>query len=535
MLYLTTLILFGLINGLFCIEPCDTTAHPTYGYGKCVHTSRCPYSLYISNLCPSFPNEVKCCYSTPTDDCSNYEHPTYGFGQCVKSSSCQGLALSGYCDDYSSDYKCCFDTNLPSKNELKKCAMSLSKGKGVCVSAPKCPNALVALTNECNMDEVCCYSLQKSVDYYEFRGVWISTVANIDWPSKRTLTTEQQKSELITILNTLKLTGINAVVFQIRPAGDALYNSNIEPWSYYLTGTQGKAPSPVWDPLQFIVEEAHLRNIDVHAWFNPYRAKNKGETYTLSSNHMANRYSRYAYNYAGYLWMDPGSAQVKAHTLFVLEDILTRYDIDGLHMDDYFYPYPDNSDFPDSATYASYLSYGGTLSKSDWRRDNVNKLVKDIYSLVKRVKPLVQFGISPFGIWRPGYPSGIVGFDSYDKIFADSKKWLNEGWLDYLTPQLYWEIDPPAQSFPNLLKWWGGQNFKNKLVFSGNALYKLENNNWPSDEIRRQVEITRNYRNFSSFGAIHFTTNQVMRNVKGVRDVLKNLYSRPALTPFMNI
>ncbi|CAF1003124.1 unnamed protein product, partial [Brachionus calyciflorus] len=305
--YLFIFLLVCFINELICAEPCETTSHPTYGFGKCVHSSRCPHYLYVSNLCPNYPSEVKCCYSTPTEDCSKYTHPTYGLGKCIKSSQCTGLALSGYCDGYTSDYKCCFNTTIPTITELKGCGLSTTKGKGVCVSSEKCPNGQVAFTNECSSNEVCCYSLQKDVDYYEFRGAWISTVANIDWPSARTLTTDQQKAELINILNTLKSTGINVVVFQIRPAGDALYNSNYEPWSYYLTGTQGKAPSPFWDPLKFVIQEAHVRNIDVHAWFNPYRAKNKGESYSLASNHIALKYSQYAYNYAGYLWMDPGS------------------------------------------------------------------------------------------------------------------------------------------------------------------------------------------------------------------------------------
>ncbi len=221
----------------------------------------------------------------------------------------------------------------------------------------------------------------------------------------------------------------------------------------------------------------------------------------------------------------------------MIDEIITKYDVSGIHIDDYFYPYPDGvNDFPDSATYNTYLSTGGTLTKADWRRDNVNKMISGIYSLIKSKKPLVQFGVSPFGIWRPGNPAGIVGFDSYNSIYADSKKWLEMGWLDYMTPQLYWEVDPPAQSFKALLKWWCEQNPKNKLVAPGTALYKMENNNnWSSYEIQRQIELTRSYRNISSFGAIHFTTNQIMRDVKGIKSVLKQVYSKPALAPFKKV
>lgn len=210
--------------------------------------------------------------------------------------------------------------------------MDISKGKGVCVSAANCPYNYYLSQSECNSNEVCCYSLQNNINYYEFRGVWISTVANIDWPSKRTLTTAQQQQELITLLDTIKSAGLNTVVFQVRPAGDAFYSSSLEPWSHYLTGTQGKAPSPLWDPLAFALQEAHKRGLSLHAWINPYRARNKGDTMAFASNHMAVKYSRYAYDYNGYIWMDPGSSEVRSYIIKVIEDIVTRYNVDGIHM-----------------------------------------------------------------------------------------------------------------------------------------------------------------------------------------------------------
>ena len=334
-------------------------------------------------------------------DCKSYVHPTYGKGQCVKLSACSGsnqYSLRGYCDGLASDYTCCFEKSAPVVSGAPRaCGLSQTRGKGVCTKSTDCPNNDVASSAisaaECDSakSEVCCYSLQKNLDLYEFRGVWVSTVANIDWPSKKTLTTAQQQQELTRILDTVASLGHNAIVFQVRPAGDALYKSNVEPWSAYLTGTQGKAPSPEWDPLEFIVREAHMRNIDVHAWLNPYRARNKGETYALAANHMANKFSKYAYNFDNFLWMDPGSEEVRKHTLSVVEDIVSRYDVDGIHIDDYFYPYPVNGvTFPDNALYSAYQTAGGKLSKDDWRRENVNILVRDMYYKIKSIKPLVS-------------------------------------------------------------------------------------------------------------------------------------------------
>lgn len=238
-------------------------------------------------------------------------HPEYGKGECVKTTACQGsnqVGLRGYCDSQAYDYTCCF--NKPTAPAPKSCGLDAVRGKGVCLPQAQCPGGDVSSTpNLCEDGNSCCYSLQKSLDYYEFRGVWISTVANIDWPSKKTLTTAQQQAELLSILDIMQSLNINAVVFQVRPAGDAFYASNIEPWSAYLTGTQGKAPSPYWDPLDFIIKEAKARNIEVHAWLNPLRGRNKGETYAFASNHMTQLYPTVTYNYDGYVWMDPGSTQ----------------------------------------------------------------------------------------------------------------------------------------------------------------------------------------------------------------------------------
>lgn len=505
---------------------CDNYVHPTYGRGKCVHQDRCVGNLYSSGLCENEIDIVKCCFSTPTASCATFVDPIHGRGNCLKLNEC-GLgyrALPGYCDGLTSDYRCCFNNTKP---VYQSCGLSQTLGKGVCSQQVNCPIGQIGLSGcDSANGELCCYSLQNNVNVYEMRGVWVATVANIDWPSSRTLTTAQQQQELLNIIETVKEIGLNTIVFQIRPTGDAFYQSSLEPWSYFLTNEQGKAPNPLWDPLQFIVEQAHSRGIEVHAWFNPYRAKNTGNTYTLASNHMAVKYSQYAYNYNGYIWMDPAAEVVKSHTLEVIADVVRRYDVDAIHFDDYFYPYPaaNGSDFPDTATYSSYLNSGGSMSKNFWRRDNVNRMIRDTYNTIKSIKPNVHFGLSPFGIWRPGNPAGVVGLDSYDAIFADSKYWLQQGWLDYLAPQLYWEIDPPAQSFNNLLKWWCEQNTKNKLIYAGTAIYKIAGStNWPSNEIARQVQLTRDYRNIGSYGAIHYNYNNLKSNIKGIKDVLTDI------------
>ena len=278
---------------------------------------------------------------------------------------------------------------------------------------------------------------------YEFRGAWVASVTNIDWPSSKGLSTSAQQAELIKILDTLVELRMNAIVLQVRPEGDAFYASNVgEPWSRYLSGTQGVAPNPYYDPLTFAVTEAHKRGIELHAWFNPYRA-GMSNSPQLSSTHMAVVYKQYAYPYGTYLWMDPGAAAVQNRTYDCILDVVRRYDIDAVHFDDYFYPYPvSGQEFPDSATYQAYRNSGGGLSLDDWRRDNVNKLINRLYTGIHAAKPHVKFGISPFGIYRPGIPPGIVGFDQFGDLYADPKLWIERGWVDYLAPQLYWRVDP---------------------------------------------------------------------------------------------
>ncbi|CAD5113764.1 DgyrCDS2933 [Dimorphilus gyrociliatus] len=375
----------------------------------------------------------------------------------------------------------------------------------------------------------------------EFRAVWVATVNNLDWPSSKTLRVPQQILELQRIIDYVKESRMNAIIFQIRPAGDALYNSSIEPWSVYMTNSQGTPPSPFYDPLSFLIAKAHEQNIEVHAWVNPYRANLRPDWTGLAPNHMANEFRQYAYPYGNYLWMDPGAKPVQDRLSKVIRDVLDRYDVDGIHWDDYFYPYPVNSvSFPDDKTYNDYLSAGGALPRDDWRRKNVNDLVQRVYNEIKALKRHVKFSISPFGIYRPGHPEGmprpIAGFDQYTQLYADAKLWLQNGWVDFLSPQLYWEIDPPAQSYTTLLNWWCNvnQQSKNRHIYAGNAVYKIENNDWPANEIKRQIEVSRSLTELNSLGNVHFRVKLLMNNIKGIADLLKNhVYTKVAAIPPM--
>ena len=380
-------------------------------------------------------------------------------------------------------------------------------------------------------------SLRPPEPLREFRAMWVATVRNMDWPSRPDLTAKQQQQELLAILDRAAALKMNAIVLQVRPEADALYASRYEPWSRYLTGEQGKKPDTTWDPLEFAVEEAHKRGLELHAWFNPYRAAYR-RTEQRAASHISRRRPDLMVPYGQYLWMNPGIAEVRQLMMRVVLDVVRRYDIDGVHIDDYFYPYPETVarrrlEFGDDRAYAAYRRTGGRLSRSDWRRRNVDLLIRDLYAAVKGEKMWVKVGISPFGIWRPGYPPSIeTGLDAYEDLYADARKWLRDGSLDYIAPQLYWPIDPPEQSYPVLLDWWLEQNEKGRHVWPGLALYKLPYTNarrMTADEIVRQVELTRN--TLGATGHIHFNARILMDNVDGISDRLAMLYVEPALTP----
>ncbi len=307
----------------------------------------------------------------------------------------------------------------------------------------------------------------------QFRAAWVATVANIDWPSRPGLTAAQQQGEARAILDRARALGLNALVLQVRPAGDALYPSRLEPWSEYLTGRQGAPPRPWWDPLAFWVREAHQRGLQLHAWFNPFRARHPTAKTPLAKPHLALRAPASVKGYGELLWMDPGDAVARAHTLAVIEDVLRRYDIDGVHIDDYFYPYPVVQDgvelaFPDGEAYLRYLGGGGALPLPDWRRAHVDTLVQTLHERVRRTRPAVLLGISPFGLGRPERRGpGITGFSQYDKLYADVERWLEEGWLDYLAPQLYWPIASEGQPFAPLLQYWVQSNVRQRHLWPG--------------------------------------------------------------------
>lgn len=351
----------------------------------------------------------------------------------------------------------------------------------------------------------------------EFRGAWVATVHNIDWPSKAGLPAAMQKAELRAILDRAAELKLNAILLQVRPASDALYTSAKEPWSQFLTGKQGVAPG--YDPLAFAIAEAHERGIELHAWINPFRAATSANT-SLAANHIAKAHPEWVRRYGAQLWVDPGDPAARAYVLEVITDIVRRYDVDGIHIDDYFYPYPlkgGGPSFPDEATWNRYGVASG-LSRSDWRRENINDFVRSMYRTVKATKSSVRVGISPFGIWRPGVPATIVAqLDAYGQLFADSRKWLAEGWCDYLAPQLYWSIEPAKQSFPVLLEWWRAQS-RGTDVWPGIATDRIGASR-PAREIVDQIALTR--RGTSSPGHIHWSMKALMRNQGGVADLLR--------------
>jgi uncharacterized lipoprotein YddW (UPF0748 family) len=369
----------------------------------------------------------------------------------------------------------------------------------------------------------------------EFRAAWVATVSNIDWPSKPGLPAERQKAELVAILDKAQSLNLNGVILQVRPMADALYPSRLEPWSEFLTGQAGKAAD--WDPLAFAVAEAHKRGLELHAWFNPYRARHPSAKTDLPADHLVKRRPDLAKEYGKHSWLNPTSKEVQDHSLAVFLDVVNRYDVDGVHIDDYFYPYPEAGPdgkeipFPDDDTWEAYRKAGGRLARDDWRRDAVNTFVRRMYEEVKKAKPWVKVGISPFGIWKPGHPPGIEGFNQHDKLYADAKLWLNEGWCDYWTPQLYWPIRQEKQSYPKLLDWWARENTKNRHLWPGLYTGRVtgKEKGWPAAEIGEQIALTRNHP--GATGHVHFSMRALMNNPGGVADELKKVYAEKALVP----
>ena len=359
----------------------------------------------------------------------------------------------------------------------------------------------------------------------EFRAAWSACVYNIDWPSQPGLSAGRQKSELISMLNKMQELNMNALIFQVRPNADAVYNSRLEPWSHWISGTMGRSPG--YDPLAFCIAEAHRRGIEVHAWFNPFRALPNAKMQT-AGNHITRTHPKVIRNFKTYKWMDISQSFARRRALDVILDVVKRYDVDGVHIDDYFYPYPDVAKdgrpkqiFPDGKT-------------PEQRRGFTDAFVRDMYREVKQVKPWVRVGISPFGIWRPGVPAGTTAtIDSFFHLSADSRKWLAEGWCDYMSPQLYWRIDS-KQSFHRLLSWWRKQG--SRPVWPGIATSRInskEDRGRKASEIINQISLSRQVgRNW--VGHCHWSVKAIQQNRGGIATRLKKeAYLEPVLVPPM--
>ena len=384
------------------------------------------------------------------------------------------------------------------------------------------------------------YFVQGQTPKFEFRAVWVATVNNIDWPSQPGLSTDQQKREIIDILDMHQTLGMNVIILQVRPTSDAFYASSLEPWSMYLTGTPGKAPEPFYDPLQFWIEECHKRDMELHAWLNPFRvAQNANQS--LAGNHIAFQYPEWVLKYGNLLYFDPGLPQTREFVTRVVKDIVLRYDVDAIHFDDYFYPYPLSEDFPDSVSFAKYNRDFSLENKADWRRENVDIVIKMLNDTIKATKPWVKFGISPFGVWRnksddPRGSDTQAGTTNYDHLYADIIKWQEKGWIDYCLPQIYWQIGHPQADFEMLVNWWKNNAF-GRAMYVGHAVYKSETTStvmeWREPgELPRQIEMLREIPEIE--GSAFYSSNHFFRNLMGFQDSLKqNFYKSPALVPPM--
>ena len=365
----------------------------------------------------------------------------------------------------------------------------------------------------------------------EFRAAWIQSVNG----QFRGMPTEKLKQNLIGQLNSLQKAGINAIIFQVRPEADALYASRLEPWSRFLTGVQGKAPEPYWDPMQFMIDECHKRGMEFHAWINPYRTKTTLKR-ELAPNHVYNIHPEWFVTYGDQLYFDPALPESRRHICMVVSDIVSRYDVDAIHMDDYFYPYPiKGKDFPDDASFARFG--GGFSNKADWRRSNVNVLIKKLHETIREIKPWVKFGVSPFGIYRneSSAPLGskTKGLQNYDDLYADVLLWAREGWIDYNIPQIYWHIGHPVADYETLVKWWA-KNTENRPLFIGQSVMNTVQNADPKNpsinQLPRKMALQRAYQTIG--GSCQWPASAVIENAGKYRDALIAEYHKyPALPP----
>ena len=372
---------------------------------------------------------------------------------------------------------------------------------------------------------------------YEFRGVWIATVNNIDWPTYGVWDSEKQKAEYIQMIEKHQKNGMNAMIVQIRPSADAFYPSELEPWSEWLTGTQGKAPVPYYDPLKFMIEETHKRGMEFHAWLNPYRAVFNTSTSSISADHITRKHPEWFLTYGDKKYFDPGNKEAQKFVVSVVRDIVKRYDVDAIHMDDYFYPYRiPGKEFPDAAT---YKSSGSKLSKDDWRRSNTDSIIEAISIAIKQEKRFCRFGISPFSVWRnkdkdPRGSDSQGGQTNYDDLYADILLWMQKRWIDYVTPQLYFYIGHPKVDYAKMLDWWS-RNSYGRHIYIGHGIYRASGNekDWTNpQELPNQIKMLRSNPNVQ--GSIYFSSKSFDKNPNGWNDSLQNTYYKyPALLPPM--
>lgn len=385
--------------------------------------------------------------------------------------------------------------------------------------------------------------LQYPVDAFsqakpEFRGVWVATVDNIDWPSNRNLSADSQKVEFIRLLDMHQRNGINAMIVQVRPATDAFYPSQYEPWSEFLTRVQGKPPAPYYDPLEFMIAETHKRGMEFHAWMNPYRAVFNVAKSSIAASHITQVHPEWFLTYGDKKYFDPGVKEAQQYVTNVVKDVVGRYAVDAIHFDDYFYPYRiTGKEFPDQA---SFSKYGNGMNKDDWRRSNVDSIILALSKVIKKENPKCQFGISPFGVWRNIAKDSVNGSNTragqtnYDDLYADILLWLKQGWIDYVAPQIYWEFEQKNAPYQTVLDWWSTHTY-GKNCYIGLGIYKAGSNAYWKDitQLPRQIEALRKTPNVQ--GMIFFSSKSFDKNPNGWSDSLRlNYFKEPAKTPEMS-
>ncbi|MBO7315917.1 MAG: family 10 glycosylhydrolase [Paludibacteraceae bacterium] len=379
---------------------------------------------------------------------------------------------------------------------------------------------------------VTCFSQKR-----QMRAAWIATVNNIDWPSQMGLSTEEQQKEMVEMLDQFQKLKFNAIFVQIRPTSDGFYFSELEPWSKFLTGTQGKRPEPFYDPLKFIIDEAHKRCLEVHAWLNPYRVSMDVQKESLHASNLFFKKPYLFVEYGGKYYFNPGLEETRVHLNNVVREIVRNYDVDAIHFDDYFYPYRvANKEFPDEKTFID--NSRGFSDKNDWRRDNVNLIIKELQQTIKSEKPWVEFGISPFGVWRNNDKdvrgsATKAGMTNYDDLYADILKWLEDGDIDYVVPQLYWEIGKRVADYKVLVGWWNKNNFNRNLYIGlfASGLGQNKSSAWnEGNELVRQMNLNGSYENVQ--GVAFYSAVPLLKNPLGILDSLRtDLFRYCALVP----